>query len=112
MTVIDPALVTGLLILAASIVAGISWNTIGIWQKYKELGSASIDWLKVRKNVVIGTVLGFIGYTLTITEAVTIPAITSLDTFLLAVIAFFPFIVIAERVFARKAEDQGTPKIV
>ena len=98
-------LLQALIILAASVSAGVLWNTLGIWQKYKETGAKGIDWLKVRKNTIIGVALGVIGYALTLSDAVTIPEIQGLNSFILAVIAFFPFVVIAERVFTRKQED-------
>lgn len=97
-------LLQAVLLLGASIVAGICWNTLGIWQKYKEEGLKTIDWLKVRKNVIIGIVLGVIAYSLTITDVIPVDPIVGLNSFILAVIAFFPFIVIAERIFTRRQE--------
>lgn len=97
-------LLQALVILGAAVTAGILWNTLGVWQKYKEKGIKAIKWAKVRKNVVIGVVLGVIGYALTVSDAIPVPAITGLNTFILAVIAFFPFVVIAERVFTRKED--------
>ena len=97
-------LLQALVILGAAVSAGVVWNTLGIWQKYKETGVKSLDWAKVRKNIIIGTILGLIGYAATLTDTVTIPEIQGLNSFILAIIAFLPFVVIAERIFTRKRE--------
>jgi len=88
--------------IGAAVLAGISWNTLGIWQVYRDKGLAAVDWLKVRKNVIIGVILGIIGYGASLSGAIDIPGITDFNTFILAVIAFFPLIVVAERIFTKK----------
>jgi len=88
--------------IGAAVLAGISWNTIGIWQVYRDGGLAAVDWLKVRKNVIIGIILGVIGYGVSLTGSIPIPAIVDLNSFILAVIAFFPLVVVAERIFTKK----------
>lgn len=90
--------------LGSAVLAGISWNTLGIWQVYRDKGFVAVDWLKVRKNVVIGIILGVIGYGVSLTDTVAIPVIWNFDSFILAVIAFFPLVIIAEKIFATKAK--------
>lgn len=94
-----------LLVIFASITAGVLWNMVGIWQKYKEEGLTAIDWLKVRKNVIVGSIVGFGGYVVLLDEGVPLPEITTFNTFLLAIVAFFPFVVIADRIFTRKKKE-------
>jgi len=94
--------------LGAAVLAGISWNTLGIWQVYRDKGLVAVDWLKVRKNVIIGVILGVIGYGASLSEAIQIPGITDLNSFILAVIAFFPLIVVAEKIFTKKAPKSAT----
>jgi len=88
--------------ICAAVLAGISWNTLGIWQVYRDSGIKAVDWLKVRKNVIIGTVLGIIGYGVALSGNIGLVEITSLDSFIAVVIAFFPLIVIADKIFTRK----------
>ena len=88
--------------LGAAVLAAISWNTIGIWQVYRAGGIAAIDKLKVRKNVIIGIILGVIAYGASLTGSIVIPTIVDFNSFILAVIAFFPLVVVAERIFTRK----------
>jgi len=94
--------------LGAAVLAGISWNTLGIWQVYRDRGFVAVDWLKVRKNVVIGTILGVIGYGASLSDAVAIPMIWNLESFVIAVIAFFPLIVVAEKIFTKKQPASAT----
>jgi len=91
--------------IGAAILAGVAWNTLGIWQVYRETGIKAVDWLKVRKNVVIGTILGVIAYGVVLGGRASIGAITSFDTFIAAVIAFFPLIIIAEKIFTKKTDS-------
>jgi len=95
--------------LGAAVLAGISWNTLGIWQVYRDKGFVAVDWLKVRKNVVIGVILGVIGYGASLADAVSIPVIWNFESFILAVIAFFPLIVVAEKIFTKKTPGSATP---
>jgi len=86
----------------AAVLAGIAWNTLGIWQVYRERGIAAVDWLKVRKNVIIGVILGIIGYGASLADAIQIPVIWNFESFILGVIAFFPLIIVAEKIFTKK----------
>ena len=88
--------------IGAAVLAGISWNTLGIWQVYRDKGFDAVDWLKVRKNVIIGVILGVIGYGASLSGAIEIPAVSDFNSFILTVIAFFPLIVVAERIFTNK----------
>lgn len=90
-----------LVIIAAYIIAGISWNTLGIWQKWRSGDTVKIDLNKVKKNVIIGAVLGVIAYGVQISAAVTITAVTGVDSFIAVVIAAFPLIVVADRIFSK-----------
>jgi len=94
--------------IGAAVLAGISWNTLGIWQVYRDRGFAAVDWLKVRKNVIIGVVLGVIGYGASLSNAISIPIIWNLESFVIAVIAFFPLIVVAEKIFTKKKPASAT----
>ena len=97
--------------IGAAVLAGISWNTLGIWQVYRVQGLSAVDWLKVRKNVIIGAILGIIGYGASLSDVLPLPVIVDLNTFVLAVIAFFPAIVIAERIFTRKLPASSIPTV-
>jgi len=86
-------------LIGAAVTAGISYNTLGIWKRYREGGDAAIDWAKVKKNVIIGSVLGVIGWGVSLTKQLPIPEVASVDSFALAVIGFFPLIVVADAIF-------------
>ena len=93
-----------LVTIAAAVIAGIGWNTFGIWNTYKEKGIAGVDFAKVKVNLIIGTVVGIVGYGLSVLANAPITPIGDINTFIIAVTAFFPFIVAAERIFARKSD--------
>ena len=88
--------------IGAAVLAGISWNTLGIWQKYRDDVKAKVDWVKVQKNVLIGAILGVIAFGISLTEAIPQLAITGVESFIGATIAFFPLIIIAEKIFTKK----------
>ena len=88
--------------IGAAVLAGISWNTLGIWQKYRDDAKAKVDWAKVQKNVLIGAVLGIIAFAVSLSDAGTAIAITGVESFIGATIAFFPLIIIAEKIFTKK----------
>jgi len=86
--------------IAAFVLAGISWNTLGIWQKWRNGASdASIDWIRVRKNVIIGIVLGIIAYGVKVSSGEPGVVVASVDDFVGTVITAFPLVVIADKIF-------------
>lgn len=89
-------------LIAAAILAGISWSTVGVFSLYKNGLDSTINWLKVRKNVIIGTVLGIVGWGLGVVDKVGIPAINSPEAFIVAVAAYFPLVVLADKLFTKK----------
>lgn len=95
-------------LIGAAVFAGVGYNTLGIWKQYRQGGEAAVDLAKVKRNVIIGAVLGAIGYGLSLSEGVNIPSVTSIETFGAAVVAFFPLIVIAEGVFANHENKEET----
>ena len=98
----ETALAIALATIGSAVLAGISWNTIGIWQTYRDQGLKAVDWAKVQKNVIIGVILGVIAYGASLSGSVAVPAIVDFNSFILAVIAFFPLVVVAEKIFTRK----------
>ena len=94
-----------LVTIGAFVLAGVSWNTLGIWQKWRDNKDATVNWDRVRKNVVIGAVLGIIGYGVQVGAAApdaTVKAISSVPEFVGLVLAAFPLIVVADKIFNKK----------
>jgi len=91
--------------IGAAVLAGIGYNTLGIWKAYRKGGDASVDWSKVKKNVIIGGILGLIGFGLTLTKALPIPEIVDVNTFIGAIIAYFPLVVVAEGIFVKESDE-------
>lgn len=95
-----------LVTIGAFILAGISWNTLGIWQKWRNADKDSkIDFQRVRKNVIIGAVLGIIAYGVQVgaaTEDAVIQLVNTIPEFVGLVLAAFPLIVVADKIFNKK----------
>ena len=88
--------------LGAAIIAGISWSTLGIFNKWRSGKDSTIDAKKLRKNVVIGIILGAatMGYGVYTGEASSL--ITTANGFITAVAAYFPTVVIVDKLFNKK----------
>jgi len=95
-----------LALIGAAVLAGVGWSTLGIFNKWRNNEDAEIDWGKVRKNVIIGSGLGVVtfGYGLVTGEAD--PIIDTGKAFILAVGAFFPLIVIVDKILNRTEEEE------
>lgn len=94
-----------LLPIAASICAGLVYNTLGIWKKYRSGRDVDIDWAKVGKNVVIGIGTGIAARIYEITTNSTIVPITSFEGFVLAAGAAFGAVVAVEAIFTKDSSD-------
>ena len=91
-----------LVTILAAVLAGTSWNGLAIWQKWRQGDNAKVDWKRVRKNVIIGAVLGIIAYGLQVSAGDTTVVIDSIESLVIAVIGFFPLVVIADKIFTKK----------
>ena len=91
--------------IAAAILAGISWNTLGIWTKWREDQDSTIEWSRVKKNVIIGAIIGAIAYGIQIQAGDPEVAIGSINGFVMAVVGFFPLIVVADKIFNKKSDE-------
>ena len=85
---------------AAAVLAGVAWNTIGIWEAWRNHEDAEVDWKKVRKNAIIGAGLGLAtwGYALTLGSE---QLISTVKEFVLAVAGYFPLVVVVEKLLNR-----------
>ncbi len=90
--------------LGAAIIAGVSWSTLGIFNKWRSGESSTIDKEKLKKNVIIGTILGAatMGYGVYTGEASTL--IITANGFITAIAAYFPLIVVVDKLFNKKEE--------
>lgn len=82
-----------------AVLAGVSWNTIGIWRAYRENQTHSIDGKKFLRNAIIGAIIGIIAYGLSLVSANPITITPTIEGFFFAIAGFFPIVVIAERIF-------------
>lgn len=93
-----------LLPVLAGLAAGIGWSTIGVWQRWRENQDASVDWKRLRKNLVVGTGLGIITWGYAIFTGDATPTIATVKDFVLAVGGYFPLVVIVDKLLAKHSE--------
>ena len=77
------------------------------WQKWRNADNSKIDWKRVRKNVIIGIVLGIIAYGVKISvgdASDTGIIVVSVNDFMTTIIAAFPLVVVADKIFNRKTK--------
>ncbi len=95
----------------AAVLAGLGWSTVGIWSKWRSGSDVNIDTGKLKKNVIIGAVVGALSWAYVIATAVEgdiVPVITTVPAFIAATIAYFPIIVIVDKLLIRKDEQPET----
>lgn len=88
--------------ISAAIASAIGWNVIGVWEKWRNDEEASVDWKKVRKNVIIGSGLGVATFGYAVATGQPEPIINSAQTWFAAVCVYFPLVVIVEKLLGKK----------
>jgi len=90
----------------AAVLAGLGWSTVGIWSKWRSGNDVVIDLDKLKKNVIIGAVVGVITWGYTIAQGDVAPLIGTVETFIAALAGYFPIIVIVDKLLIRKEESE------
>lgn len=98
--------------LLAALVASLGWNLFGIYSQWRKTGSTKLNTQKLIKGIIIGIVIGIVAFGVqVVNDEDAIAEINSGNAFVIAVAAYFPFIVIVEKLFAqREAEISSKSK--
>ena len=97
---------TFLLPILAAVTAGVAWNSFGIYSNWKKTGSLEINGKKLLKNIIIGIVVGIVAYGFQVTtDETAIIAISTGNMFFAAVGAWFPIIIVVEKLFLRRQNE-------
>ena len=91
--------------IGAAILAGIGWSTLGIFNKWRSNQGAEIDYSKLKKNVAIGAGLGIVTFGYAVSQGET-SVINTLNDFILATSAYFPLVVIVDKILNRTQEEE------
>ncbi len=86
----------------AAVLAGLGWSTVGIWSRWRSGIDAQIDLGKLKKNIIIGTVVGAATWGYTVSQGDVAPIIGTVETFVAAIGAYFPIIVVVDKLLVRK----------
>jgi len=84
--------------IAAAILAGIGWSTLAIWNKWRSSEDSTIEWSKVRKNVIIGSGIGVATYGYAVYTGDVNTIINTAQDFIIATAAYFPLIVVVDKI--------------
>ncbi len=93
----------------AAVLAGLGWSTVGLWSKWRSGEAVNIDTGKLKKNVIIGAVIGLVtwGYTISqVTAGDVVPIINTAQLFIAAIVGYFPVIVIVDKLLVRKNDEE------
>ena len=94
-----------LLPVIAAVLAGLGWSTVGIWSKWRSGNEISIDTGKLQKNIIVGAVIGAVTWGYTISQGDVAPVINTAETFIAAIVAYFPIIVVVDKLLVKKDES-------
>lgn len=89
----------------AGVVAGAGWSTVGIWSKWRSGLDASVDWIKLRKNLLIGLGTGIVTWGYSVSQG-NVPLVTDLTTFIVAVVGYFSTVVIVDKILTKQEETK------
>ena len=92
----------------AAVLAGLGWSTVGIWSKWRSGNEVTIDIGKLKKNVIVGVVIGAVTWGYTVSQGDVAPVISTIQTFIAAITAYFPIIVIVDKLLVKKDDQPET----
>ncbi len=90
----------------AAVAAGLGWSTVGIWSKWRSGGEAEVDYGKLKKNIIVGAVVGAVSWGYVIAQGDVSPIITSVETLIAAIMIYFPIIVIVDKLLVKADESK------
>jgi len=90
----------------AAVAAGLGWSTVGIWSKWRSGGEAEIDYGKLKKNIIVGAVVGFVSWGYLIAQGNMSPIITDVASLIAAIMIYFPIIVIVDKLLVKADESK------
>lgn len=88
----------------AGLVAGITWSMLGLWSKYRSNGDKSIDYSKMKKNLLVGAGTGFASYIYAIATNASIPIIGDFAGFVAAAGAYFTLVVVVDKLLIARED--------
>lgn len=92
--------------ITTAIIAGLGWSTIGIWAEWRSGNKVAIDIGKLKKNVIVGAVVGAVSWGYVISQGDVVPLINSVETFIAAIVGYFPIIVVVDKLLVKKATSK------
>ncbi len=90
----------------SAVLAGLGWSTVGIWSKWRSGKTVDIDLGKLKKNVIVGAVVGAVAYAYASVSGDIFPVITSAQGMFLAIASFFPIIILVDKLLVKKGSEQ------
>jgi hypothetical protein len=86
----------------AAIIAGLGWSTLGIWNHWRNNEDSTIDFKKLRKNIIIGAGIGVVTWGYGAVNGQGTEIINTLPQFATAIAAYFPIVVVVDKILNRE----------
>ena len=90
----------------SAVLAGLGWSTVGIWAKWRSGKTVDIDLGKLKKNVIVGAVVGAVAYGFQSVYGDVTPAITSAAQLFAAIAAYFPIVILVDKLLIKHGSEQ------
>jgi len=89
----------------SAVLAGLGWSTVGIWAKWRSGKTVEIDLGKLKKNVIVGAVVGVVAYAYASTSGDVSPVITTAQGMFLAIASYFPVIILVDKLLVKHGSE-------
>ncbi len=90
----------------SAVLAGLGWSTVGIWAKWRSGKTVDIDLGKLKKNVIIGAVIGAVAFVYGSVNGDFNPVITTTQAFFISAASYFPIIVLVDKLLVKHGSEE------
>ena len=88
----------------SAVLAGLGWSLVGIWAKWRSGKTVGIDLGKVRKNVIVGGVVGVVAYGFQSVYGDVAPVIATAQALFTSIASYFPVVILVDKLLIKHGE--------
>ena len=96
----------------SAVLAGLAWSTVGIWAKWRSGKTVDIDLGKLKKNVIVGAVIGAVAYGYTSVSGDTNLVITTTQAFFASIAAYFPIVILVDKLLVKHGSESEEEEFI
>ena len=90
----------------SAVLAGLGWSTVGIWSKWRSGKTVEIDLGKLKKNVIVGAVIGAVAFGYASVNGDANPVITTAQSFFVAIASYFPIVILVDKLLVKHGSEE------